>query len=63
MCLSTVYNKEQTDDNILMENVMMVEISGEKVILTDLFGRSLEIIGTLIKASLTDGYVIVNSAE
>ena len=34
-----------------------------KVILTDLMERQVEIVGTLEKANLVDGYVIVKEAE
>lgn len=63
MCLSTAYRNEIEDSNILMKNVMTVECRGKNVILTDLFGHSREIPGTLLKASLTDGYVIVKAEE
>ena len=48
-----------SDDTAIMENVMLVECDEGKVILTDLFGVKNEIDGTLLKASLTDGYVII----
>lgn len=63
MCLSTAYKNEIDDGKIVMKNVMTVECGENTVILTDLFGRSLEIAGRLQKASLTDGYVIVDAAE
>jgi predicted RNA-binding protein len=59
MCLSTAYKNEMSDDTAIMENVMLVECDEGKVILTDLFGVKNEIDGTLLKASLTDGYVII----
>lgn len=61
MCLSTVYKNEISDATVIMHNVMLVEIDGENVILTDLMGRRATIAGTLLKASLTDGYVIVKA--
>ena len=60
MCLSTVYENEMAEANAIMKNVMTVECQDGKVILTDLMGRTLEVPGTLQKASLTDGYVILN---
>lgn len=63
MCLSTAYKNEMTDSKILMKNVMTVECTPETVILTDLFGHRLEVCGMLLKASLTDGYVVINSKE
>lgn len=62
MCLSTVYKNVKTPDSIVMRNVMRIECRDGKVILTDLMERSLEIEGTLAKADLIDGYVIVSCA-
>ena len=61
MCLSTVYKNEISDEKIMMKNVMTVECIDGKVILTDLMGRKLTVEGSLIKAELTDGYVILKA--
>lgn len=61
MCLSTVYSNEISEATAIMENVMIVECQDDKVILTDLMGRTCTVDGTLIKASLTDGYVILKT--
>ena len=59
MCLSTVYKNKKTDDAIVMKNVMSIECKDGLVILTDLMERQVAIEGTLEKANLVDGYVIV----
>ena len=59
MCLSTVYKNELKKENIAMQNVMKIECDGDMVILTDLMERQMAIEGTLEKANLVDGYVIV----
>lgn len=59
MCLSTVYSNKIDEKNILMKNVMSIETKGNFLILTDLMERKMEIKGSLIKANLVDGYVIV----
>ena len=59
MCLSTVYKNKKTDDSIVMKNVMSIECKYGLVILTDLMERQVAIEGTLEKANLVDGYVIV----
>lgn len=61
MCLSTAYFNEIDEQNAIMENVMLIECEGNKVILIDLMGRRTEIEATLKKASLTDGYVILSA--
>ena len=63
MCLSTVYKHEKEPASIMMKNVTEIECCDGKVILTDLMERQVEIIGTLEKANLVDGYVIVREAE
>ena len=63
MCLSTVYKNVMEPAAIVMKNVMAIECCDGKVILTDLMERQVEIIGTLEKANLVDGYVIVKEAE
>ena len=63
MCLSTVYKNQMTPEAVVMRNVMRIECKDGCVILTDLMERQVEIIGTLEKANLVDGYVIVKEAE
>ena len=62
MCLSTVYKNEKTEDAVVMRNVMSIECKDGMVILTDLMERTCVIEGTLEKANLVDGYVIVKEA-
>ena len=59
MCLSTVYKNTMTPEAIAMKNVMSIECRDGMVILTDLMERTCAIEGTLEKANLVDGYVIV----
>lgn len=63
MCLSTVYKNVMEPASILMKNVTDIQCCDGKVILTDLMERQVEIIGTLERANLVDGYVIVREAE
>ena len=62
MCLSTVYKNVMEPASIAMTNVMAIECRDGKVILTDLMERQVEIIGSLERANLVDGYVIVKEA-
>lgn len=62
MCLSTAYKNEIADDTAIMNNVMEVECRDNEVVLTDLMGRTMTVEGTLLKASLTDGFVILKTA-
>lgn len=63
MCLSTVYKNTMEPASILMKNVMTIECENGKIILTDLMERQLAIEGTLEKANLVDGYVIVRESD
>ena len=62
MCLSTVYNNSMAPETVLMKNVMSIECRDGMVILTDLMERQMAVEGTLEKANLVDGYVIVKEA-
>ncbi len=61
MCLSTAYKNEISEQTAIMNNVMTVECNENEVILTDLMGRKCTVEGSLLKASLTDGYVILKA--
>lgn len=63
MCLSTVYRNEVKKENILCSDVTTIETEGKTVTLTDLFGRTLTVEGTLRRADLTGGTVVLEVAE
>ena len=62
MCLSTVYKNKLAPEMVMMKNVMRIECKDGMVILTDLMERQMAVEGTLEKANLVDGYVIVKEA-
>lgn len=62
MCLSTVYKNKMTPETVLMKNVMSIECRDGVVIFTDLMERQVAVEGTLEKANLVDGYVIVKES-
>ena len=59
MCLSTVYKNQMTPECLAMRNVMSIECKDGMVILTDLMERQVAIEGTLERANLVDGFVLV----
>ncbi|HEY8349873.1 MAG TPA: CooT family nickel-binding protein [Clostridia bacterium] len=61
MCLSVAYRNEMLPEKIIMKNVVFIECRDGKVILTDLMDRTCEIEGSLEKADLTEGYVIIRT--
>ena len=63
MCLSTVYRNTLTPEAVVMKNVMTIESKDGVIILTDLMERQVAIEGTLEKANLVDGYVIIKERK
>lgn len=49
-------------ENILCTDVMLIEAHGRELVLTDLFGRTLTVEGTLLRADLTGGIVVIETA-
>lgn len=63
MCLSTVYRNTLSPEAIVMKNVMTIENKDGVIVLTDLMERQVAIEGTLEKANLVDGYVVIKEAK
>ena len=59
MCLSNVYKNEKSKENLLASDVAAIETDGGMITLTDLFGRKTTVEGTLKRADLTGGVVII----
>lgn len=52
-----------TPEAVVMKNVMTIECKDGVIYLTDLMERQVAIEGTLEKASLVDGYVIIKERK
>ena len=63
MCLSTVDRKSVTPEEIIMKNVMTIEQKDGVILLTDLMERQVAVEGTLEKANLVDGYVVIKEKK
>ena len=63
MCLSTVYRNTLTPEAVVMKNVMTIEFKDGVIVLTDLMERQVAIEGTLEKANLVDGYVVIKETK
>ena len=61
MCLSTVYRNTVAPEEVIMKNVMTIEQKDGVIILTDLMERQTAVEGTLEKANLVDGYVVIKN--
>lgn len=63
MCLSNVYRNEKAKENLLASDIALIEIAGKEINLTDLFGRRTTVTGSLLRADLTGGTVILRVEE
>ena len=63
MCLSTVYRNSVTPAEVIMRNVMTIARKDDVIVLTDLLERQMAVEGTLEKANLVDGYVVIKEAK
>lgn len=59
MCLSTAY-KTSEPDSIIMEYVSKIEVEGNLITLTDVFGDTKTVEGTIKMVDLTGGVVKIN---
>ena len=59
MCLSTAY-RDSNPDEVLMQDVSAINIEGENVILTDLFGEKKTFKGRLTFADLTGAVIKID---
>lgn len=59
MCLSTIYNREKQEDNILCKFVANITVDGDQLTFVDVMGQQMTIAGRLLSADLTAGSVIV----
>jgi predicted RNA-binding protein len=62
MCLSTVYNKTEADENMLLRNVQKITVCGDELVFTDLLEKETRIPGRLVMADLVNGRVIIDTA-
>ena len=63
MCLSTVYRNRLAPEAVVMKNVMSIECKDGTIILTDLMERQVAVEGTLEKANLVEGFVVIKETK
>ena len=64
MCLSAVYMKERTDENLVLEEVSRVSVSGSTVTVGSLFGEQKELKECRIsEINLSDNYIILENMK
>ena len=60
MCLSTLYNKTQDAEHVLLKNIQSLRVADGHMFFVDLMNREYEFEGGLISADLINGSVIVD---
>ena len=64
MCLSTVYVGEMNEDNIVAREANFLEVNGDTVTVTTLFGESKTLEDcTISTIDLTDGKVVLRKND
>ena len=63
MCLSTLYNKTQDDEHVLLKNVQSLRFDDGHMFFIDLMNREHKFEGKLISADLVGGSVIVDLCQ
>lgn len=58
MCLATVYKEDNSKKEKIGENIAFVSFEDEKVILTDVLNRKIEVSGKPKTMNLTDGIIV-----
>ena len=59
MCLSTAYLNRKDEDKIAARYVASIEVSGDRIVLTDVMGFTTEITGYISSVDLTGGTVVI----
>ena len=60
MCLSNVYDKKVSDDNLLYRNIADISFEDGELTLTDIMGIKRSIRATVKKIDLLDNYIVVD---
>ena len=63
MCLSTLYNKTQDAEHVLLKNVQSLRFDKGRMFFVDLMNREYQFEGELISADLVNGSVIVDLGQ
>ena len=59
MFLSTAYLNQKDEDKIAARYVANIEVSGSKIILTDVMGFTTEVEGSILSVDLTGATVVI----
>lgn len=59
MCLSRVFEKRGSTEQLLLNNIQRISFEGDSIIFTDLLEKETKLQGKLILADLVNGKVIL----
>ena len=59
MCLSTAYLNRKDEDKVAARYVASIEVSGDRIVLTDVMGFTTEVEGSIVSVDLTGATVVI----
>ena len=63
MCLSNVYKRQISDNNLLLNNVQRIECRNGTIVLTDIMERQVSVEGEILLVDLIENKVIIAPKE
>lgn len=61
MCLSKVYEKNGSDEKMLLSNIQKITFDGDTIVFTDLLEKDTPISARIISADLVNGKVVIDT--
>jgi predicted RNA-binding protein len=61
MCLSRVYEKNGSSENLLLNNIQKISFEEDGIVFTDLLENETKLQGKLLLADLVNGKVIIDT--
>jgi predicted RNA-binding protein len=62
MCLAKVTVRKNDEDTVYAKNISNIRIDGGLIVLTDILGKDYELEGSLLKADLVNGEVLIKAS-
>ena len=59
MCLSTVYKKSRSPENLVLNNVQRIEERDGVIVLTNIMDQEVAVEGRIVMADLIGGVVVI----
>lgn len=62
MCLAKVTVTKNEEETVFAKNISNIRIDGGLIVLTDIMGKDYELEGSIIKADLVNGEVLIKAS-